>query len=157
MIAMAGMNIKLTKEQQQMVVQTDREIQNAEAQARRLPQLKAQIAELEEKAIAAEKRLPKTRNIPALLDTLSELSQQHRVEILTFSPGGEAVKNNIVELSYPMSIKGDYHSVAKFLASLALQERIFHARNLTLTPLGGDSGLYTVSGQFTLVAFQYRG
>ena len=182
--------IKLTKEQQQMIVasvlmtvafvysywtyfwkptsakivelrskieSTDREITEARRQAARLPQLRAQIQELEEKAEAAEKKLPKTKELPLLIETLSDLARQNSVTIANFSQSGASTRDYFVEVNYTLQIRGSYHSIGRFLTALALQERIFHSRNLTLSPQSGGAAGETVSGQFQLVAFQYKG
>lgn len=139
------------------IEKSDHEIEQAERQVRRLPQFQAQIVELKARAEAGERKLPQTKGLPEMLDILSELARQHNIQIVRFNPSGVATRNNISELSYQLSIRGSYHSVAKFLTALALQERIFHARNLVLTPLSGAGQTETVAGQFTLVTFQYKG
>lgn len=187
---MAKMDIKLTKEQQQMIVaivlfagaggysywtyfwvpisekikvvkgkieSTDREIASARQTAARLPQLRAQIQELQEKAEAVEKKLPKTKELPTLIDTLSGVARQYNLTIMNFSPGGTSVKDYFIELQYGMTIRGNYHNLAKFLTALATQERILQTRGLSLSPVSGSTGSETVTAQFTLLAFQYKG
>jgi type IV pilus assembly protein PilO len=182
--------IKLTKEQQQMIVagvlmtvafgysyftyfwkptaekiqklqgqleQSDRDIAEARRQAARLPQLRAQIEELQAQAEAAEKKLPKTKEVPELLETINDLAHQYNITILSFTPGPQVGQQYFIEVPYQVTIKGGYHQVARFLTALALQERIFHSRSLTLSPSKGTSPLETVSGSFTLVAFQFKG
>ena len=187
---MAKFELKLTKEQQQLIVaivllasaagysywayfwtpisekikivnqkieETDRDIQSARATAARLPQLRAQIQDLQEKAEAGEKKLPKSKELPKLIDTLSSLARQYNVTIITFAPGPSATKDYFIELQYGMTVRGTYHSLAKFLTALATQERIFQSRNLTLSPIQGSNPNESVTAQFTLLAFQYKG
>jgi type IV pilus assembly protein PilO len=136
---------------------TDRDIARARSVAARLPQVRARIQELEQKAEAAERRLPKKKELPVLIETLSGLARQYNVTILSFSPGQTVTKDYFVELQYQMSVRGSYHSIARFLTALALQERIFQSRALTLSPVSSNSPYETVTAQFTLLAFQYKG
>ena len=127
------LEIKLTKEQQQMIAagvlmtvafgysyityfwlptaakiqtlgtkleQSDKDIAEARRQAARLPQLRAQIEELQAQAEAAEKKLPKSKEVPELLETLNDLAHQYNVVIVSFSPGNPAGQQYFIEIPY---------------------------------------------------------
>jgi type IV pilus assembly protein PilO len=141
----------------QQLEQSDRDIAEARRQAARLPQLRAQIEELQAQAEAAEKKLPKSKEVPELLETLNDLARQYGITIISFSPGKPAGQQYFIEIPYQMMIRGGYHQVARFLTSLALQERIFHSRALSLSPVKSTIPTETVTGSFMLVAFQFKG
>jgi type IV pilus assembly protein PilO len=136
------------------IAQIDLKISKANAQASRLTRLQAELASLNQQAVEAERRLPKTKSVPDVLVTLSSLAQENRVAIQTFSPGPMKTSQFFIELSYPMAVKGSYHNIGRFLAAIALEERIFNVKDVMYPAAGGD-GEMTVT--FTLLTYQYKG
>src|SRR5262249_3979991 len=104
-------------------------IDKARRQAARLPRLEAELVDLNQKAAEAELRLPKKKSVPDILVTISALAERHHVTLTAFNPGGTAAKQFFNELSYPMIVKGSYHNIGRFLAAVALEERIFNVQN----------------------------
>jgi len=129
-------------------------IVKAKQQAARLERLQAEIASLNERAAEAEKKLPKTKSVPDILLSLSALAQKSRVTIQSFSPGPQKTQTYFIELNYPLSIRGSYHNIGRFLAALSLEERIFNIKDVNY-PSAGDTGEMTVT--FTLLSYQYKG
>jgi type IV pilus assembly protein PilO len=129
-------------------------IQKAQAQASRLQHLQDELAILNQQAGEAERRLPKTKSVPDVLNTLSSLASKYDVSIQSFSPGTPKTQQYFIELYFPMTIKGNYHNVGKFFAAVALEERIFNVKDVTYPTPGGD-GQMTVN--FTLITYQYKG
>jgi type IV pilus assembly protein PilO len=129
-------------------------IAKAKQQAARLERLQAEIASLNERAAEAEKRLPKTKSVPDILLTLSALAQKNRVVIQNFAPGPMKTQTYFIELHYPLSVRGSYHNIGRFLAALSLEERIFNISNVNY-PAADGNGDMTVT--FTLLSYQYKG
>jgi len=138
----------------QQIGEIENKIQKAEAQASRLKHLQDELAILNQEAVEAERRLPKTKSVPDILNTLSSLAARQDVSIQNFSPGTPKQQQYFIELYFPMTIKGSYHSIGKFFAAVALEERIFNIKDVTYPAPGGD-GQMTV--QFTLITYQYKG
>lgn len=136
------------------IAQIDQKIQKAQAQAARLQRLQDELKTLNQQAVEAEKRLPKDKDIPEVLVTLSKLAGQNHVAIQSFSPGQQKPQQYFTELNYPMTVRGSYHDIGRFLAAIALEERIFNVRSVVYPGAGGD-GMMTVT--FTLLAYQYKG
>lgn len=129
-------------------------IAKAKQQAARLERLQAEIASLNERAAEAEKRLPKTKSVPDILLALSALAQKNRVSIKTFTPGPQKSQQYFIELAYPVSIRGSYHNIGRFLAAISLEERIFNITGISY-PAADALGEMTVT--FTLLSYQYKG
>lgn len=129
-------------------------IAKAKQQAARLERLQAEIASLNERAAEAEKRLPKTKSVPDILITLSALAQKNRVVIQSFAPGPMRSQTYFTELQYPLSVRGSYHNIGRFLAALSLEERIFNISNVNY-PSADGVGDMTVT--FMLLSYQYKG
>ena len=136
------------------IEETDRKISKAQTQANRLTHLQDEVAALRKQADETEKRLPKTKSVPDVLVALGGLAQGNRVSIQSFSPGSQKIQQYFIELSYPMTVKGSYHNIGRFLAAIALEERIFNVKNVVY-PAEGANGEMTVT--FTLLTYQYKG
>ena len=129
-------------------------IQKAQQQAGRLSHLQKDLVSLNEQAVEAEKRLPKSKDVADILVTLGALASKYNIDLLSLSPGATSGKQYFTELNYPMSVKGSYHDIGRFFAALALAERIFNIQNVVFTEPDA-SGVLTVS--FTLISYQYKG
>lgn len=136
------------------IAQIESKITKAEAQASRLKRLQDELASLNQQAVEAEKRLPKTKSVPDILLALSRLAQKGRVTLQTFSPGPQKSQQYFTELSYPMTVKGTYHNIGRFFAAVALEERIFNVKDVVY-PAAASNGEMTVT--FTLLTYQYKG
>ncbi len=136
------------------ISEIETKIAKAEAQASRLKRLQDELSTLNQQAVEAERRLPKTKSVPDVLVSLSGLAQANHVAIQTFSPGPQKSQQYFNELSYPMTVKGSFHNIGRFLAAIALEERIFNVKDVVY-PAADGNGEMTVT--FTLLAYQYKG
>lgn len=141
-------------EASQKIEEIEGKIVKAKQQAARLERLQAEIASLNERAAEAEKRLPKTKSVPDILLAISALAQKNRVVIQSFSPGSMKAQQYFTELQYPLAVRGSYHNIGRFLAAVALEERIFNIKDINY-PSADGSGDMTVT--FTLLSYQYKG
>lgn len=141
-------------EAREKIAAIEAKIAKAKQQAARRERLQQELVILNEQAIEAEKRLPKTKSVPEILVAMASLAQKHRVSIQSFAPGPQKSQQYFIELNYPLSIKGSYHNIGRFLAAVALEERIFNVQNVNYPGAGGD-GEMTVT--FTLISYQYKG
>jgi Tfp pilus assembly protein PilO len=138
----------------QKIAEIEAKIVKAKQQAARLERLQAEIASLNERAAEAEKRLPKTKSVPDILLTLSALAHKHRVIIQSFAPGPMRSQTYFIELQYPLSVRGSYHNIGRFLAALSLEERIF---NISAVNYPAADAIGDISVTFTLLSYQYKG
>jgi Tfp pilus assembly protein PilO len=53
-----------------------------------------------------------------------------------------------------MTVRGRFHDIGRFLAAIALEERIFNVRDIAFPSPAGDG---TMVVTFTLVTYQYKG
>jgi len=141
-------------EAEQKIETITAKITKATAQAARLDRLQAEIKSLNERAAEAEKRLPKTKSVPDILQSISALAQKNRVVIQSFTPGPTKSQTYFIELAYPLSVRGSYHNIGRFLAAVGLEERIFNVKDINY-PSADSAGDMTVT--FTLLSYQYKG
>lgn len=135
------------------VEEVEGKINKAKAQAARLPQIEREIVILQQQATDAERRLPKNKDVPAIIDTIASLARKHKLSLTSFAPGSQAAKNYFIEVPYAIVGKATFHDLGRFFSALALEERIFNVRGVTF--LGGSDGSVQVS--FQLISYQYKG
>lgn len=138
----------------QKIAESEAKIDKAKKQAARLERLQQELNVLNEQAIQAELRLPRSKSVPDMLVTLSTVSQKQRVTLVSFSPGPVKSQQYFMELNYPVTIRGTYHNIGRFLAALALEQRIFNVQNVNY-PAPDGTGEMVVT--FTLLSYQYKG
>lgn len=136
------------------IEEVEAKIEKATRQAARLPRLEAELVQLDEQAREAERRLPKKKSVPDILVTVSEIADRNHVKLLSFAPGPMATKQFFIELAYPIAVSGSFHNIGRFLAALALEERIFNVQNVVYSEPGDAGGMQVT---FTLISYQYKG
>lgn len=129
-------------------------IDKAKSQVGRLDKIKKELEVLNQKAVEAEDRLPKAKDLPGVLVTIADVARKNGCEIRTFASGASAPKQYFIELLYTVSIKGSYHDLGRFFAAAALEQRIYNVRNVAFGAADAEGKL---NASFTLVSYQYKG
>lgn len=142
------------EENSKKIEEIEGKIDNAKQVAARLPRLEMELKALNDKEAEAERRLPKDKDVPDILVTVGELAQENNITLQSFTPGPAAAKPFFVELSYPITVQGNFHNIGKFLAALSLEERLFNVQNVTY---GAEDASGVMVVNFTLVSYQYKG
>lgn len=132
-----------------------KDLDKAKSVAGTLESIKKDIASLEKAMIEAEKRLPRKKEVADVVDTLNDLGKKTRVNLTSIVPGPTKTQTLFIEIPYAIQLEGNYHSVARFLAAMAVSERIFNERNVNLTR-AGTAGANPLEATFTLLSYQYR-
>jgi len=147
------------KETTEKIEKVERKIQKAQRQAGRLNKIKKQLVRLNEEAEKVEKQLPKDLDLPGVIDTVSALARKNNVKITVFGAPASSTRSHFKEISFALVVSATYHDIGRFLAAIALEERIFNARNVNFSPGGGTtaSGDLKLSVTFQLVSYQYKG
>jgi type IV pilus assembly protein PilO len=131
-------------------------IASAQQEAKHLEMLEKEMQALNLQTLDAEKRLPKTRDMPTVFDTLNRFAQKYKVQLVSFSPGAVATKTYFIEIAYQISLTGKYHDVGRYLAAISTAERIYNIKDVSFNGAGGDDKA-KLTVNFTLLAYQYRG
>jgi len=131
-----------------------RDIESAQRQAARLPELDKQLAVLNERKRAAEQSLPRTKSVTDILVTLDALCGKHGVTLISFSPGPSKNQQYFVELKFPVAVRGSFHNIGKFFAALALEPRLYNVYNVNYPE--SDAATNEMQVTFDLVSYQYK-
>ena len=143
--------IAQTKKQ---IEEVEAKIAKAKTQAVRLNKIQKELEELNIQALEAERRLPKTQDLPGTIDTVTALARRYNVKLTGLSAGASKAQAHFIETAYKVDASATYHELGRLLAGLALEERIFNVRGITY---GAPDGEGRMSVKFDLVSYQYKG
>ena len=142
----------------QKLQSTESKLTEMRRRAMELPKLQAEMKLLEEEVTDLEKRLPKDKEIPELLRTVTKTAQRFQLKISNFAPGGVSAQSNYNEVPFQITLQGTYHALAHFLAEVGQESRILAARNITFAAgQQSKNNEATVSVNFTLIAYTFKG
>ncbi|TBR21491.1 hypothetical protein EPO15_10240 [bacterium] len=136
------------------IEEVEGKIAKAKNQAVRLNKIQKELEELNVAALEAEKRLPKTQDLPAVIDTVTALSRRYNLKLATFVPGGSKPQAHFIETTYMVTGSATFHELGRFLAAVALEERIYNVRGITY---GAPDTEGRMNVTFQLISYQYKG
>ena len=136
-------------------------IEKAQRQARRLPALKNELEKLKVELADLEKQLPTGKDVPNIIRVLTREALRENLNFINVSPKKVLNKQYFEIIPFGISFDGSLHGLARFLASLGQQQRIFKAENITLTPTNNKldpiTGQIPLSINLTIQTYSYRG
>jgi type IV pilus assembly protein PilO len=107
-------------------------VTNGQAMARRLPEFRKEIAELEARLEVLKPILPTDRDAGDLLRRVQTLAVQSNLTILGFRP--QAITLDEIHAEWPISLQleGNYHNLGVFLDRVSKFPRIINISGMTL-------------------------
>ncbi|CAN5797156.1 hypothetical protein BH23GEM11_BH23GEM11_16410 [soil metagenome] len=117
--------------------------QNRRAQviaARGGPELEERLAVYERHLARLEQLIPRTGEVPALLNTITTQANRYGVTMGSLRPEPLVDEEFYTRESYAMQVAGDFHQVGQFLTSIASLERIITPVDLEIAPYTGNIG-----------------
>jgi type IV pilus assembly protein PilO len=133
------------------------QVETMKRTAARLPALQREYDSLLAEVGQTEKRLPKEKNMEEVLRVVTQQSLKNQITVRSFSPGTEMPRDYFVEIPISLTVAGSFHTLGKFMSILGQQERILGARGLSLNYEPNPQKGQTVSGNFTLLAYMFKG
>lgn len=118
------------------LLKVQKDVQVKEALERRLPEFEKKIAELDGQLAMIRRQLPEKKEIPDLLDQISNLGAQSGLQFQLFNPMPEAEKDFYAEVPVDLNIVGSFHNVVDFFDKVARMPRIVTITNIDM----GKSG-----------------
>lgn len=116
------------------------EVQKAEAAKIRLPELQEKIARLEVEWERAKEMLPKEKEIPSLIQQISNSGTKAGVSFQLFKPSAIVQKVNYSEIPVQIKVTCGYHQLGKFLSNVGNLARIVNVPSIRITA-GKDRGI----------------
>ncbi len=110
------------------------EVQKTEAAKARLPELQAKIARLEIEWEKAKTMLPKQKELPSLIQQISNSGAKAGVSFSLFKPSGPLEKKDYSEIPVQIKVVCGYHQLGRFLSNLGNLPRIVNVPSVKITP-----------------------
>lgn len=85
-----------------------------------------------------QQRLPGEAELPAMLARLEQLAQAQGLQLLKVQVLDAQSRDTHLEQSLQVQLRGDYHSLTRWLAALAEPSLGLHATGLSLQPVAGE-------------------
>lgn len=137
------------------VTQLQNEIATVKAKAAKFDEQKALMADIEHKFREAALVMPDTKEIPSLLSSISGEGSRAGLDILTFVPGTEAVKDFYAEIPVALSVTGTYHNVGYFLDTVSKLPRIVNVSKVSMGSPKLTDGEMLVDARLDLVTYKF--
>jgi type IV pilus assembly protein PilO len=117
------------------VSRLEQKLNQVVVKARAEKKLQAEYAEVDVQFQEALKLLPNTKEIPALLRTITQMGTDSQLDFILFSPQRERVEDFYVEIPVSIEVSGSYHNVAVFFDKVGRMERIVNILNVSMIPV----------------------
>jgi type IV pilus assembly protein PilO len=139
----------------QRISQLQTKLNRAIVRARALKKFEEEYAEVDAQFQEALKLLPNTKEIPALLKSITQLGTDSQLEFRLFSPQRERARDFYMEIPVSIEVSGTYHDVAVFFDRVGRMERIINILNVSMTPVGERSTVLTTTCD--AVTYRFKG
>lgn len=117
---------------EQQLAALRRDIEKGQATARKLPEFKQQVEELEGQLSNLRLVLPEEKDAADLLRRMQTVATQSNLTITSFKPAPVAMKQLHAEWPINLELTGNYHNLATFFDRLAHFSRIVNISELVV-------------------------
>ncbi|MCI5118656.1 MAG: pilus assembly protein PilO [Candidatus Electrothrix sp. LOE1_4_5] len=131
------------------------EVDKAEKAAEHLEKHEAELKKAEQRFEEISVVLPKTKEIPALLTSISDHGTSAGLDFNSFTPGSETPKEFYAEIPISIQVNGPYHNVGYFLYQVSKLERIVTVKNITMGSPRKVEGEMLLSSSCNLLTYRF--
>ncbi len=135
--------------------QLSQELHLAKTRARTLDKHKAEMAEVERLFHETGKLLPKQKEIPALLTSISTLGRSAGLDFLAFKPLADIQKDFYAEIPVDIHVQGPYHNMGLFLDEVSKLDRIVTVSNINMSSPKQEQNEMILSSTCRLVTYRF--
>ena len=108
------------------------EIAEKQILIRQIKKYKEELAGLKENLRVALTKLPEQKEIPGLLNSVSEAGRSVDLEFLLFRPMDPVSREFYAEIPVKIEVTGSYHNVALFFEKVAKLSRIMNIKDVSI-------------------------
>ncbi len=127
-------NVKKIETLQAKKSRIEAELQQAREAVSRLPEIQRQYVILMRKWEQAQQLLPSAKELSTLLKNIQNVGYEAGVRFNTFKPSTAAGDSLYSQIPVSMTVTGNYHQLAWFLANIGNLPRIVTSSNVKVTP-----------------------
>ncbi|CAK8721081.1 Pilus assembly protein PilO [Candidatus Electrothrix laxa] len=142
---------KLESERASLQAEVDRAVEAEE----NLKKMKEELAEVEKRFEKISIVLPKTKEIPTLLTSISDHGTSAGLDFNSFTPGKESPKDFYAEIPISIAVRGPYHNVGYFLDQVSKLERIVTVKNIKMGSPKTVEGEMLLSSSCNLMTYRF--
>lgn len=121
----------------------EKKLQKAKRNAAQLNHYRSMMKAAETKFKIAKRALPDKKEIPTLIDGISQAAHDAGLDILVFTPKPEVRREFYAEVPISIKVSGEYHNVAVFFDMIAGLPRIVTVTDIAIAPAKGETQLTT--------------
>jgi type IV pilus assembly protein PilO len=140
-----------TREAQLESLRTD--LRKAQLNARRLPEFKEQIGELEARLEGLKAVLPEQKDVADLLRRIQTLATQSSLTIRGFRPQPIATKQMHAEWPIVLELDGTYHNLGYFFDKISKFSRIINISGIDIRATDRPNDTYTITAECMATTF----
>ena len=136
------------------VASEQKKVKKYEAIGAELPAFEKEFDRLEREFELISLKLPKEKEIPALIDSVySEISGSN-LDSIIFAPQGQVAKEIYAEIPIQMEVIGGYFNLANFFDRISRLPRIVNVRDLVLSRADVKGNNVVLNAKFSVVTFR---
>jgi type IV pilus assembly protein PilO len=121
--------------------------------ARRLPEFRREVADLQAQLDRLRAVLPDERDVADLLRRVQAMATQSNLTIQGFTPQAVAVRDLHAEWPIGLQLEGTYHDLGAFLERVSKFPRIINVNGITIRALQDAGGGPTITANCTATTF----
>ena len=129
------------------------DITRGHATAKRLPEFRRQVTELEAQLDRLRPVLPEEKDVADLLRRIQGMATQSSLTIRGFAPQAVATKQSYAEWPIGLQLDGTYHNLGGFLERVSKFPRIINVTGIHIKAKPTPGGSDTISAEATATTF----
>src|SRR5262245_52463220 len=141
------------KSRQQQLVALRADIQKGLDTARKLPEFRSQVTELEGRLANLRAVLPEEKDAADLLRRMQTVATQSNLDIHSFRPNPGVPKTPNAEWPITLELQGTYHNLALFFDRVGKFTRIINISNVDIKGRDNASPAQTITATCTATTF----
>lgn len=120
-----------------------------------IPKFQLEKEELERKLQEAVAKLPNEKEIPDLIDSISDAGKKSGLKISLFKPGKEVPRGFYADVPVTMSVEGRFESLYDFSVKVANLPRIVNIGGMTINSTGHKNRIPGLKADFVATTFRF--
>ncbi len=120
-----------------------------------LPRYLKEKKEMEKRLADAVARLPNEKEIPDLIDAISNAAKKSGLKIVLFRPAREVNKGFYADLPINMSVEGRFESLFDFSAKVGNLPRIVNLTSMDIVSRGHKNRVPDLKADFVATTFRF--
>ncbi len=129
------------------------EIAKGQTVARRLPEFRSQVADLEARLGQLKTVLPEEKDAAEILRRIQTLAVQSSLEVKRFKPAPPVTKQLHAEVPYTVEIEGGYHNLGLFFDRVSKFPRLINISDISIRAKDKQEPDSTITAEFVATTF----